>query len=103
MYAQNPNLFRELGLGTASERSTSMKSSSQVAGSIRSDRFDYMENVETTSSLSTPPSTGYWESPFNQESLGDTVIHLDKVNRNFNMISEYHHVALSMILNTNIE
>ncbi|CAH1776394.1 unnamed protein product [Owenia fusiformis] len=57
--------------------SKSEQSASQQ-GSVRSDKFDYAENVETTSSLSTPPSTGYWESGGFSQDLGDTVIHLDK-------------------------
>ena len=50
------------------------------AESIHSDRFDYAENVETTSSMSTP-STGdsNLDNPFAGETLGDTVIHLDSV------------------------
>ncbi|XP_055958711.1 pericentriolar material 1 protein isoform X2 [Patella vulgata] len=46
-------------------------------GSIKNNPYDYTEQVENTSSLSTP-STGLIESPFANESLGDTVIHLDK-------------------------
>ena len=44
-------------------------------------RFDYLENVEITSSQSTPStSSSHLESPFARESLGDTVIHMDKVS-----------------------
>ena len=46
--------------------------------SLQNDPFDYEENADNDSSLSTP-SNSYWDSPFNQDSLGDTVIHLDKV------------------------
>ena len=51
-------------------------------GSVQSDRFDYAENVETTSSMSTPtsgPGAHWGDNPFAQDSLGDTVIHLDQV------------------------
>ena len=42
--------------------------------------YDYAENVESGSSLSTPTSSHTDEfSPFASEGLGDTVIHLDKV------------------------
>ena len=51
-----------------------------VSGSVKSDRFDYVEPVDTTSSMSTPTSSNYWDNdPFAKDSLGDTVIHLDKV------------------------
>jgi hypothetical protein len=46
--------------------------------SIQNNPFDYEENADNDSSLSTP-SNSYWDSPFAQDSLGDTVIHLDKV------------------------
>ena len=46
--------------------------------SLQNDPFDYEENADNDSSLSTP-SNSYWDSPFNLDSLGDTVIHLDKV------------------------
>ena len=41
----------------------------------------YVQQVETMSTQSTAQSlTGSgWEDPFNQDSLGDTVIHLEKV------------------------
>lgn len=42
--------------------------------------------VETTSTLSTPQSqTGSqnWDDPFNQDTLGDTVIHLDQVRSQY--------------------
>ncbi|XP_056010025.1 pericentriolar material 1 protein-like isoform X3 [Ostrea edulis] len=45
--------------------------------SIQNNPFDYEENADNDSSLSTP-SNSYWDSPFAQDSLGDTVIHLDK-------------------------
>ncbi|XP_046569046.1 pericentriolar material 1 protein-like isoform X4 [Haliotis rubra] len=49
----------------------------EANGSLRNGTFDYAEKVENTSSLSTP-STSLWDSPFAQDSLGDTVIHFDK-------------------------
>ena len=41
--------------------------------------YDYVENVESGSTLSTPTSSHTGEAPFASEGLGDTVIHLDKV------------------------
>lgn len=41
--------------------------------------YDYAENVESGSTLSTPTSSHTGETPFACEGLGDTVIHLDKV------------------------
>lgn len=41
--------------------------------------YDYAENVESGSTLSTPTSSHTGEAPFASEGLGDTVIHLDKV------------------------
>ncbi|XP_067945497.1 pericentriolar material 1 protein-like [Watersipora subatra] len=51
-------------------------------GSIKSDFADYIEQVETQSTHSTAQSlTGSaLDDPFNQDSLGDTVIHLEKVS-----------------------
>ncbi|XP_071088447.1 pericentriolar material 1 protein-like isoform X2 [Haliotis cracherodii] len=49
----------------------------EASGALRNGTFDYAEKVENTSSLSTP-STSLWDSPFAQDSLGDTVIHFDK-------------------------
>ncbi|CAC5399260.1 PCM1 [Mytilus coruscus] len=46
-------------------------------GSIANDAFDYIENADNDSSLSTP-SNSYWENPFAQDSLGDTAINLNK-------------------------
>lgn len=69
LYAQNPNLAPKAGVG---EEAPSM-------GSKGMDSFDYAEAVDTTSSMSTPNSSNYWDSPFAKDSLGDTVIHLDKV------------------------
>ena len=43
--------------------------------------------VETTSTLSTSHSQqsgSGWEDPFNQDSLGDTVIHLEQVCHTIN-------------------
>jgi hypothetical protein len=48
-------------------------------GSIPNDAFDYIENADNDSSLSTP-SNSYWEIPFAQESLEDTAINLNKVS-----------------------
>ncbi|XP_062615320.1 pericentriolar material 1 protein-like isoform X1 [Saccostrea cucullata] len=45
--------------------------------SLQNNPFDYEENADNDSSLSTP-SNSYWDSPFNQDYLGDTVINLDK-------------------------
>lgn len=45
--------------------------------SLKNDKFDYAENALTTSSLSTP-TNDVGESPFSRDSLGETVIHLDK-------------------------
>ena len=42
--------------------------------------YDYIENVESGSTLSTPTSSQAGENPFASDGLGDTVIHLDKVN-----------------------
>ena len=42
--------------------------------------YDYAENVESGSTLSTPTSSHTGEAPFASEGLGDTVIHLDKVS-----------------------
>ena len=39
--------------------------------------YDYVEAVESGSTLSTPNSAGH--EPFASEFLGETVIHLDKV------------------------
>ena len=72
MYAENPHL-RASGVDSADQGS--------VSGSVKSDRFDYAEAVDTTSSLSTPTSSNYWDHDhFSKDSLGDTVIHLDKVS-----------------------
>ncbi|XP_041358964.1 pericentriolar material 1 protein-like isoform X2 [Gigantopelta aegis] len=49
----------------------------QATGALHNDQFDYVELADNTSSLSTP-STSLWDSPFAQDSLGDTVIHFDK-------------------------
>ncbi len=66
MYGRNPRLLQSL-------------SPAEQRGSLPRDRdrFDYVEQVDTVSTLSTPNSTT--ENPFSKESLGDTVIHLDKV------------------------
>ena len=50
--------------------------------SLKNDKFDYVEAAVTTSSLSTP-TNDVGESPFSRDSLGDTVIHLDKVRRKY--------------------
>ncbi|XP_064610122.1 pericentriolar material 1 protein-like isoform X3 [Liolophura sinensis] len=53
----------------------------QRTGSLNHENFDYVETAENTSSLSTPSTTSFKESPFAQDSLGDTVIHLDQALR----------------------
>ncbi|XP_013397504.1 pericentriolar material 1 protein isoform X3 [Lingula anatina] len=63
----------EMAKGKSSDRSAA----SLQSGSIRSDRYDYVERADTSSTMSTPPSGTYWDSPFAQD-LGETVIHLDK-------------------------
>ncbi len=51
-----------------------------AAAAARRERFDYAEQVDTLSSMSTPNSTAELSNPFAKEPLGDTVIHLDKVS-----------------------
>lgn len=46
-------------------------------GSMKNDKYDYQEQAEVTSSVSTP-SNSYLDNPFADDSLGETVIHLDK-------------------------
>ncbi|XP_072039605.1 LOW QUALITY PROTEIN: uncharacterized protein [Amphiura filiformis] len=46
--------------------------------SLASDQYDYMENIDSASEISTPPSTGPGDFGFANDELGDTVIHLDK-------------------------
>ncbi|PVD34338.1 hypothetical protein C0Q70_05609 [Pomacea canaliculata] len=46
-------------------------------GSLKNSKFDYTEAAVSTSSVSTPTNE-VGESPFSRDSLGDTVIHLDK-------------------------
>ncbi|XP_060554771.1 pericentriolar material 1 protein-like isoform X2 [Ruditapes philippinarum] len=46
-------------------------------GSLKNDKYDYQEPAEIDSSVSTP-SNSFWDNPFNSDSLGETVIHLDK-------------------------
>ncbi|XP_074651990.1 pericentriolar material 1 protein-like isoform X3 [Tubulanus polymorphus] len=48
------------------------------SGSLRNEFYDYTEKVESISTMSTPTSTSAWDNPFAQETLGNTVIHLDK-------------------------
>lgn len=51
------------------------------SGSLKDDEYDYQEQAEVTSSVSTPTqSSSYWDNPFASDSLGETVIHLDKVS-----------------------
>lgn len=45
---------------------------------LEDDQYDYIENVDSASTLSTPPSLVRAEFGFANEDLGDTVIHLDK-------------------------
>lgn len=63
----------------------------QQTGSLNNENFDYVETAENTSSLSTPSTTSLKESPFAQDSLGDTVIHLDQVGvaSNFAPVLEF--------------
>ncbi|XP_064636213.1 pericentriolar material 1 protein-like isoform X3 [Lineus longissimus] len=63
------------GINVSRERKADL---SQQSDSLQEDQYDYIENVNSVSSLSTPTSTTGWENPFAQDSLGDTVIHLDK-------------------------
>ncbi|XP_071504196.1 pericentriolar material 1 protein-like [Diadema antillarum] len=51
---------------------------SSYAVMLEDDQYDYIENVDSASTLSTPPSTGPGEFGFANDDLGDTVIHLDK-------------------------
>ncbi|XP_053399542.1 pericentriolar material 1 protein-like isoform X2 [Mercenaria mercenaria] len=46
-------------------------------GSLKNDKYDYQEQAEVTSSVSTP-SNSFWDNPFASDSLGETVINLDK-------------------------
>lgn len=41
--------------------------------------YDYVENVESGSTLSTPTSSQTGDAPFASEGLGETVIHFDEV------------------------
>ncbi len=79
LFRRNPHLLVKLQAAQqremASVQSTSVRSEEEQGG------FDYAETVDTTSSLSTPNSSSLWDTsnPFSKDSLGDTVIHLDKV------------------------
>jgi hypothetical protein len=48
---------------------------------VDSDRFDYVEKAESSGSRSqsTISDAVCWDSPFAHDSLGDTVIHFDRV------------------------
>ena len=63
---------------SALERKKQRSWSAAQGNSLKNDKFDYAEMAATTSSLSTPTNDN-GESPFSRDSLGDTVIHLDKV------------------------
>jgi len=47
-----------------------------------SDRFDFIENAESTGSRSqsTISDVACWDTPFAHDSLGDTVIHFDRAS-----------------------
>ena len=63
---------------SALERKKQRNWSAAQGNSLKNDKFDYAEMAVTTSSMSTPTNDN-GESPFSRDSLGDTVIHLDKV------------------------
>ena len=63
---------------SALERKKQRNWSAAQGNSLKNDKFDYAEMAITTSSMSTPTNDN-GESPFSRDSLGDTVIHLDKV------------------------
>lgn len=52
---------------------------SQAAGS---ESFDYIENADSSDSRSqsTLSDVACWDTPFAHDSLGDTVIHFDRVS-----------------------
>lgn len=52
-------------------------SAAGVVGDTPSCLYDYCEKAEDPSTVDTPDS-GHWELPFAKDSLGETVIHLDK-------------------------
>ena len=55
--------------------------SDQRAGSIQSDFADYIEQVDSLSTQSTPHSLAGvgWDNPFNQQNIGSTVMQLQQV------------------------
>ena len=58
--------------------------------------FDYVEPVESGSSLATPPSS-IPDDPFASESLGDTVIRLDRVHTILpNILLEHMYIAATL-------
>ena len=63
---------------SALERKKQRSWSAAQGNSLKNDKFDYAEMAVTTSSMSTPTNDN-GESPFSRDSLGETVIHLDKV------------------------
>lgn len=62
-------------------------------GSLKNSKFDYTEAAVSTSSVSTPTNE-VGESPFSRDSLGDTVIHLDKVRQDPVCGSRYKGIGL---------
>uniref|UniRef100_K1R4A2 Pericentriolar material 1 protein n=1 Tax=Magallana gigas TaxID=29159 RepID=K1R4A2_MAGGI len=66
-----------VGARARTESSRNTQSMLRRGHSLQNNPFDYEENADNDSSLSTP-SNSYWDSPFAQDSLGETVIHLDK-------------------------
>lgn len=67
----------DVGARARTESSRNTQSMLRRGHSLHNNPFDYEENADNDSSLSTP-SNSYWDSPFAQDSLGETVIHLDK-------------------------
>lgn len=67
------------GQSSSKKQKSSKRSSGKTGGdSMASDQYDYMENIDSASEISTPPSTGPGDFGFANDELGDTVIHLDK-------------------------
>ena len=64
----------------SSLKNSSVKKS-ESGHSVAARRFDYEEKVEMSSAQSTPSPSIMTpiDNPFAMESLGDTVVHLDKV------------------------
>lgn len=61
---------------------------SDSKGSLNELEYDYAENVESASSMSTPPSIGGpGDFGFANDELGNTVIHLDKALQVWRILS----------------